>query len=452
MARASSFNHFFPWRDGHYLAYNANSGAMAVMTAENYAIYRKLTGQIAGQDSVELTPGEQELLKQLEYGRFVYTGDAAEYEWLKFSHRKARFDASSLGLVIAPTMACNMACKYCFEGNKSGRMSSTVVESILTFIEDRAAGLKDLQVTWYGGEPLLGMDIIEDLTQSILDLAQEHHFQCAFSMISNGYLLTQETTDRLVAMKLSNIQVTLDGPSRIHDEKRPLRSGKGTFATILKNLTYTSSRIPVSVRINIDKSYSPEVIVELLAELKAAGLEGKAGIFLGLLEPATLACANISESCYETTEFSEVELEYYRLVSEAGFAISKLPSPILTFCFAQVANSFLIDPDGDLYRCFNFAGDKSRSMGNIKNPIDYQHPEFTKLFQFDPFEDNDCRRCTVLPICMGGCPAKRHDRNLPRNQVCDSSKYNLQPMLELIARSRVRQQEQRVAQAARRAE
>jgi uncharacterized protein len=108
-----------------------------------------------------------------------------------------------------------------------------------------------------------------------------------------------------------------------------------------------------------------------------------------------------------------------------------------------MANSFLVDPDGDLYRCFNFAGDKSKSMGNIRNPIDYQHPEFTKLFQFDPFEDGDCRRCTILPICMGGCPAKRFDRNLPKNQVCDSWKYNLQPMLELIAYARTRQQQQR---------
>ncbi len=442
MTRASSFNHFFPWRDGHVLAYNAQSGALAVMTAENHATYLKLT---SGQDSGEPTPAEQELLKQLEYGRFVGSGPDAELEWLKFCHRRSRFDASSLGLVIAPTMACNMACTYCFEGNKSGRMPSTVVESVITFIEERASGLKDLQVTWYGGEPLLALDVIDDLTQSILDLTKQYGFQCAFSMISNGYLLTRDTTDRLAALKLGNVQVTLDGPSRLHDAKRPLKSGKGSFATILANLAYAVTRIPVSIRINIDKSFTPEVIRELVAELKAAGLEGRASVYIGLLEPATRACANISESCYDTTEFSPVELEYYRLLSEAGFTIAKLPSPILTFCFAQLANSFLVDPDGDLYRCFNFAGDKDRSMGNLRDPLDYRHPEFIRLFQFDPFEDAECRRCGVLPICMGGCPAKRHDRMLPRNQVCDSVKYNLQPMLELIAASRMNQQ--RAAQA-----
>ena len=467
MVKASLFNHFFPWGAGQYLAYNARTGAMAVMTADNYAIYQKLTGQTADPSAGdltpgeltpgdltpgdltpgELTPGEQELLRQLEYGQFVYLADNAELQWTTFSHRKARFDPTSLGLVIAPTMACNMSCTYCFEENKTGRMLPTVVESIITFIEERAPKLKDLQVTWYGGEPLLGMDIIEDLTESILDLAGEYRFPCGFSMITNGYLLTKETTDRLVALKVSNLQVTLDGPSRIHDAKRPLKNGKGTYATILNNLSYASVHIPISMRINIDKSSSPEIITELLAELKAEGLEGKVRIFVGLLEPATRACANISENCYETVDFSPVELEYYKLFSEAGFAIDKLPSPIVTFCYAQMANSFLVDSDGDLYRCFNYAGDKSKSMGNIRNPLDYQHPEFTKLFQFDPFEDTECRQCNILPLCMGGCPAKRNDRKLPRHQVCDSWKYNLQPMLELIARSRIREQEQRAVQA-----
>jgi uncharacterized protein len=446
VAKASSFNQFFPWREGYYLAFNAQSGAMAMMTADNYATYRKLTEENAGNGAGDLTAGEQELLRQLEYGRFVHPGDHAEYEWLKFGHRKARFDPSSLGLIIAPTMACNMACKYCFEDNKRGRMSPTVVESIITFIEERAPGLKELQVTWYGGEPLLALDIIDDLTQSILDLAQQYRFPYAFSMISNGTLLTRENTDRLAALGVSRIQVTIDGPARIHDDRRPLKNGQASFETILANLCYASSRIPVSVRINIDRNFPAELITELLAQLQAIGLEDKVSVFLGLLEPATAACANIAENCYDMTEFSPVELEYYRLLSDAGFAIEKLPSPILTCCYAQLAHSFLVDPDGDLYRCFNFAGDKSRSIGNIRNPIDYQHPEFTRLFQFDPFEDSDCRQCNILPICMGGCPAKRHDRNLPRNQVCDSWKYNLQPMLELIARSRAKPQPQPVTQ------
>ncbi len=444
MARASSFNHFFPWRDGHVLAYNAVSGALAVMTAENHAAYQRLITQGGESDS---TPAEQELLKQLEYGRFVLPGDRPEHEWLKFSHRKARYDAASLGLVIAPTMACNMACAYCFEENKRGRMSPAVVESILTFIEGRARGLEHLQVTWYGGEPLLAMDVLEDLTESMLDLAREYGFKTSFSMISNGYLLDDETAARLAELKVTHVQVTLDGPARIHDAKRPLKSGRGSFETILKNLAHASARIPITVRINVDRSTSPEVVTELAAELRAAGLAGKVGVYLGQLEPATRACANIAESCYETTDFSPVELEFYRLLFEGGFSIEKLPSPLLTFCFGQLVHSFLVDPDGDLYRCFNFAGDKSRSMGNLRNAIDYRHPEFERLFRFDPFEDDECRACGILPICMGGCPAKRLDRNLPRHQVCDSWKYNLQPMLELIARSRTKAQEPRADRA-----
>ncbi len=442
MVKASSFNHFFPWRDGTYLAYNAQSGAMAMMTMENYACYCKLTQGTTGADSESLTAAEQELLGQLEYGRFASTAGRSELASLKFLHRKARFDSTALGLVIAPTMACNMACRYCFEGNKRGRMSPTVVESILTFIEDRAPGLKDLQVTWYGGEPLLALDIIADLTQSILDLTEQYRFQSAFSMISNGSLLDRETVDRLESLRVNPVQVTIDGPARLHDEKRPLQNGRPSFETILTNLVYACTRIPVSIRVNVDRDFSTDLLAELLQELKAVGLEDKVSIFFGLLEPATTVCANISENCYQMAEFSALELDYYQLVSDAGFALQRLPSPISTACYAQLASSFLVDPDGDLYRCFNFAGDKSKSIGNIQNPIDYQHPEFTRLFDFDPFEDDECRQCGILPICMGGCPAKRCDRNLPREQVCDTWKYNLRPMLELIAANRLRQQPQ----------
>ncbi len=449
MPKLSRFNHVLPWREGNFLAFNAITGALGVLTSEKYDVYQRLVAKLTNESSKNLDQEEQELLGHLQYGHFVVDKDQPEMDWLKFRYRKSRYDSTSLGLIVAPTMACNMACPYCFEGNKRGRMSPRIVESLIAFVEKQAGDLKDVSITWYGGEPLLAFDVIEDITESMLELAGEYKFsyECT-GMITNGYLLDNKTVDRIVEMNMGEVQVTIDGPARVHDIKRPLKNGQGSFDTILANLQYAADKIPVVVRVNLDKDFTSDHVLELLGELERGGLRDKLAIYFGRLEPATPACSNISESCYEAKAYSETEIEYFRLLLERGFGIQRLPQPIMTFCFAQLENSFLIDPDGDMYRCFNYAGDKSRSMGNIQDELNLQNAEFNRLFAFDPFENEACRSCEILPICMGSCPSRRLDREVPEDEVCDSWKFNLEPMLELVALSRQQQARQSAEQAA----
>src|SRR5512139_81051 len=137
MPKLSRYNHFHFWQDGYYIAYNAASGAVALMTAENFEMYNRLAAKL-GQNGSPLTTEERELLKQLQYGRFVSGDEIDEWETLRFQHNSARYDRSALGLSIAPTLSCNMACPYCYEANKSGRMSPQVIESMVAFVENQA--------------------------------------------------------------------------------------------------------------------------------------------------------------------------------------------------------------------------------------------------------------------------------------------------------------------------
>jgi uncharacterized protein len=439
MARLSKYSHFQKRQDGNYIAYNAFSGAVALMTPENYALYKIIEQKLSADTDPPFSPEEQALLNQLQYGNFVQTGNFEEIDHLNFQHLMGKFDRTTMGLVVAPTMACNMACEYCYEGNKKGRMSAETIEAILNFVEKDARSLEHVDIGWYGGEPLLAMDIIEDLTESLIDLGEEYKFLYTSSMISNGYLLSKEIVDKLRDLRVSVIQITLDGPARIHNRKRPLKNGRPSYETIIENMKYAVTKMGVGLRVNIDKNFDGGIIEEMLGELKQAELHDKVGIYFGLLEPATSVCSNISESCYNNTEFSKVEIEYYRLLLENGFRIEKLPSPIKVFCMAQDVNAFVVDPEGKLYRCFNYVGDKDKSMGNIRFNIDYNHPNFTKLFNYNVFEDSMCRECPVLPVCMGGCPSRRADRGLDRSELCENWKHNLPEMLEIIALSRQQQ-------------
>jgi uncharacterized protein len=269
-----------------------------------------------------------------------------------------------------------------------------------------------------------------------MSLGKEKQFTYTSSIVSNGYLLNRETVDRLVELNVSVCQVTLDGPARLHNVKRPLKNGKESFRTIVDNVSYACTKMLMSVRINIDKTFDAAVIAELLAELKQAGIEKRVAVNFGQLEPSSATCAAVAEACYEVADFSQVEIGFYRQLLDEGFRIEKLPRPTAAFCMAHQLNAFLIDPEGYLYRCWNYVGDHDKSMGHIRDAVDYQNPNFTRLFAFDPFSDPLCSNCDILPICMGGCPSNRVDRGQTGEKACQSWKHNLTPMLEIIARSR----------------
>lgn len=438
MPKPSRYNHFQRWSDEHYVAFNARSGAVALMTDDNYSSYLKIVEHLKSSDESTLTDDEKKLLEQLKHGQFMCPDDFDELRSMQFQHGMVRFNTSELGLVIAPTLACNMACEYCYEPSKQDRMTASVIESIIKFVEQRAAGLGHLDITWYGGEPLLAMDVIEDLTETFLDLSKEHRFDYAASMISNGYLLNKQNVDRLVELKVRTVQVTIDGPSETHNKKRPLKNGQGSFSTILENIDYASTRMGVGVRVNVDQSFSIQIVAELLEELKARELERKIGVYFGQLEPSTSVCANIAESCYGAISFAGVETEYYRLLLENGFRVEKLPSPMAIFCMAQGVNGFVVDPKGNICRCWNHIGDDKQSIGHIADQIKYDHPNFARLFDVDPFKLAECRACSVLPVCMGGCPDRRISKEMEKDEMCESWKFNLEPMLETIATSCMR--------------
>ncbi len=438
MTKLSRYNHFQPWKDGYRIAYNALSGALAVMTAEHYEAYLKIADKIAtANGSYKPDEGEQELIKQLIYGKFAHSGEYDELESLKFTHNLNRYDRTALGLTVAPTMACNMACEYCYESSNARKMTPEVIEALLDFVDKRADHLHTVDICWYGGEPLLALDTIEDITQSLIELGEEKNFDYSATMISNGYLLTPEVVDKLVALRVKMVQVTIDGPAEMHNQKRPLKNGKESFATIIENLKHAVTKIAVGVRVNVDKSFTVETIRALLSDLKAAGLERRIGIYFGQLEPATKVCGSIADACYGNADFSDIEADYFQLLLDEGFRIEKLPSPVGVFCMAQRVNAFVIDPEGYFYRCYNYVGDKSHAAGNIKDgQVDYQNHNFKRLFDFNAFENTRCLDCEILPICMGGCPAQRVDRAQSEEDVCLSWKHNLQPMLSIIARSR----------------
>ncbi len=173
---------------------------------------------------------------------------------IKTNMMMERYNKSLLSLTIAPTMACNFRCVYCFEQGHYGSrlMDKATQDNLMTFIEKHLGGVKYLSISWFGGEPLIGMPVIESLSRRIISLCKEKDIQYSASIITNGYILTKEVAEKLREYHVWSAQITVDGPKEIHDTRRPMATGQGTYDVIMEHLVETKGILPINLRINVD--------------------------------------------------------------------------------------------------------------------------------------------------------------------------------------------------------
>jgi uncharacterized protein len=152
--------------------------------------------------------------------------------------------ARTFAAKVVMNLDCNLACRYCFEGQRKGKffMTRETADLFVGFVGKWAEGLagrtgdEKIVVTFYGGEPLLSLDLVAYLSGKLKDLAEETGIEYIAYIVTNGTLLTPRGVARLKPLGLRGAVVTLDGPADVHDLYRPFKSGKGSFGRIIKNL------------------------------------------------------------------------------------------------------------------------------------------------------------------------------------------------------------------------
>lgn len=185
----------------------------------------------------------------------------------------AALDTDFLNLILLPTERCNFRCTYCYEDFKAGLMQQPVIDGVKGLVDRRAPTLCGLEISWFGGEPLLAKPIIYDISAHIVDLT--HRFPSlsyAANMTTNGYLLDHETAETLLRLGVNSYQVSLDGPEEIHNRTRLKANGSGSFSQIWANLLairYSDLRIHVTLRVH----FSPDTVLTLDPLIEAINRE-----------------------------------------------------------------------------------------------------------------------------------------------------------------------------------
>lgn len=316
---------------------------------------------------------------------------------------------SLLSLTIAPTTACNFDCPYCFEPKKKPKtVSDDVIEEIVQFVK-RHEEARYLRINWYGGEPLLAFDKMKKIYERLSKI--EGKSITEHTIVTNGYLVDKDVVEFFKETGLGSIQITLDGPKERHDTSRCLKStGVGTFDRIVSSIGLLSESLPdahISVRVNIDKSnYKDFVKVRELLMRKYPDRENLS-FYPGLIRRENEDGCSLCQTSYRQDEV----IDLHNSLRKEGLDIRLYPSRLQRGCMMHDANSYIIGPEGEIYKCWNDVSEPSRIIGNIRNDSMSNEPLFVKyMIGTLPFND-ECRECSVFPICEAGCPHYRY-RNL----------------------------------------
>lgn len=406
--KKSNYNFFYEVQDG-ILAYNARTNAMAVVEKEKYEKLRRiLSGELCE---------DKEFIDELTYGGFIVENHVDEFQVLRHDMYMNRFSNNALSLTIAPTSDCNFRCSYCYEKNvlHAQSMSDDVADKLVEFVKRKAASIGKLDVTWYGGEPLLEYRRILDLSQKFMKICNEHEVQYNANIVTNGYLLTADKLKKLIECKVTTIQITLDGTKEVHDNRRYLKNHGDTFERIIlnllsfKRLVETEERFPsIAIRMNIDRSNIEEAH-KLLDYINSLPLRRYVVPYVaGVYDASDIEhILTLTDS-----EYWELKKGYLNKFAEKGFRVdvqAYYPNRITSNCCCDRIDSVVIDAYGKIYKCWEEIGFEEACIGQLGINEQYNFPQcYYDYMLYDPTLDEECRKCEILPVCMGGgCPIRR---------------------------------------------
>jgi uncharacterized protein len=405
-----------------------------------------LLANLLWQTFLELTPDERQEWNRLKEGgpvsrlsrrlleqKMLIDAAVDELKLMRISYRNNRHASDVLGLTIAPTIDCNLACVYCYENKKKGVLTPDVERQIRAYVDALLPGRKKLNIIWYGGEPLLCKESVFSLSEFFRDRCHVLDAIYSAQMTTNAMLLTPSVAQRMAEIGgWTRIQITMDGGSEHHDQRRPAKGGQGTFKKIYANLVHATNVLPISLRMNVDRG-NVGGCENLLNQLSQDLPPDKLHVYFSPTHFYGKGCRDIAESeelsIFDHHAFADINTALIERARSLGFRTNnQLAKKPVMQCQAVSTHSIIVEPDGGIQRCWTEIGEDDRRIGHIASPIEINSPNSLRWLSFDPTVSDPCRTCEVLPTCFGGCP-QRHLDGRPQEMICAGIRFNTKAAL-----------------------
>ncbi len=389
--------------DGRFLVFNTFHSTFGIMDEYTKAMY---------DDIENITPSflkaesDSKSFSVLAKMGFIVPEELDELSLVELEMQKGKFDNSKVSLTVAPILSCNMSCPYCFEQFESGKMNDVIQESLCIFLEELISNsnCKHLHITWYGGEPLLAVDVIESLSIRFIKICETNKVTYTASIITNGVLLSHDIAEKLVEYRVLKAQITIDGMPDYHNKRRILKSGEDSFNTIMDNIEKCKELIEINVRVNVDDGNIENMDDFLNYIFLVKGWKKNPSVYLSPVENYT------DNEYFQGTNAVDMSRFFHfdaLVLGKTCDIENDRPNERLyprrrgSYCQAVTLNTYVVDPDGYLYKCWNVIGNKEKAIGTLSNHKQL-NLEGLKWLTHKPGEI--CMSCPYLPICLGGCP------------------------------------------------
>lgn len=412
----SRYTYLFETTKGVFLAYSSKNNSFIKLSKELFDILHN-----SDNSNLNISDIPDEVIQTLVHNGILCT-ELEDDEYVvrnQFITQSVQHDKSRLNLIIAPTLNCNFNCPYCFENDKrASTMSDSTINDLIDFIKS-FEGVKEMSLTWYGGEPLLALPTIEKILTRItgeVGISIKNH-----TIITNGYLFTDKAIKVFEKFPLDSIQITLDGTADRHNKLRALKGNNyPTYDKIVSNIgniLKQLANVTLHLRVNIDKTNVDDYF-EIHKSFTNTFNNPNLIVYPDIIRLENEERTNIVEPAFGRWETANLLYELY----SKGFLGGEI-YPVqrrAKTCCAMCVNSFIIGPMGEIYKCWNDVSDRTRIIGHIKNSNISNSRLYFRYHQSCAwYNDPVCRECFFLPICNGKC-AWYNERNLYHN-----GNYNL---------------------------
>ena len=324
----------------------------------------------------------------------------------------------ALCLHVAHT--CNLNCAYCFasQGKYHGEravMSFEVGKQALDFLIANSGSRRNLEVDFFGGEPLMNFQVVKDLVAYARSIEKEHNKNFRFTLTTNGLLINEDVID-FANREMSNVVLSLDGRKEIHDRYRVDYAGKGSWERIVP-------KFQKLVAARGGKNYymrgtfthaNPDFLKDIQQMLDLGFTElSMEPVVCAPGDPSALTEEDFPVVCEQYEKLAELMLRrdkegkpftfyHYMLDLSGGPCIYKR----ISGC-GSGTEYMAVTPWGDLYPCHQFVGDEKFKLGNIWDGVTNteRRAEFAAC---NVYAHPECRDCWARLYCSGGCAANAY--------------------------------------------
>lgn len=412
---------------GYNIVIDVNSGAIHVvddMTYDMIEMYENSDKESIFAEMAKRYPKQQDEIvecwdemQELIAAEELFTKDSYEPYITDFAKRPTVVKA--LCLHIAHD--CNLACQYCFaeEGEYHGKrelMSYEVGKKALDFLVANSGNRRNLEVDFFGGEPLMNFQVVKDLVAYGRSLEKEHDKNFRFTLTTNGVLLDDDIME-FANKEMGNVVLSIDGRKEVHDRMRPFRKGAGSYDLIVpKFQKFAESRHQDKYYVrgtfthnNLDfskdvlhladlgfKQISVEPVVAQDTDSYAIREEDLPQL---MEEYENLALEMVRRHGTE----EDFNFFHFMIDLEGGPCVAKR----LSGC-GSGTEYLAVTPTGDLYPCHQFVGNTDFLMGNVDDGV--VNTDLRDEFKScNVYAKEKCRECFARFYCSGGCAANSYN-------------------------------------------